>query len=112
MTRPLSLIPVLFAPALFLAASFAAAPATAGGPAERAVTQCRAELLSRFPEGSIRSYRLAEVAGTSRGTRLTFRVTADRRYRFDCNTDADGSIEVAALNPPRSGEAQLAAGQR
>ena len=111
MTRPLSLIPVLFAPALLLAASFAT-PAVAGGPAERAVSECRAELLSRFPEGSIRAYRLAEVKGNSRGTRLTFRITADRRYRFECNTNADGSIEVAALNPPRSGDAQLAAGQR
>ena len=112
MTRPLSLIPALFAPALFLAASFSATPAVAGGPAERAVNECRADLLSRFPEGSIRSYRLAEVEGNSRGTRLTFRVTADRRYRFECRTDGSGQIEVAALDPPRSGEPQLAAGQR
>lgn len=112
MTRPLSLIPVLLAPALFASSLLPAAPAVAGGPAERAVAQCRAEMLSQFPEGTVRSYRLAEVAGNSRGTRITFRLTADRNYRFDCRAGADGRVEVASIDPPRGGEPQLAAGQR
>ena len=111
MTRPLSLIPAAIAPALLLAGAFAPTPAVAG-PAERAVAQCRAEMLARFPEGSVRAYRLAEVAGNSRGTRITYRLTADRRYRFDCTADSEGRLQVASLDPPRQAGPQLAAGER
>ncbi len=95
----------LAAPGLFL---IAALPASAD-PASEAVTQCRAEMERRFPKGAIRSYRIGEIAGTSRRPRVTFHVTADRRYEFRCTTDARGQVVTAAFDPPRDGR-QLASG--
>ncbi|MDQ4087490.1 MAG: hypothetical protein M3177_05720 [Pseudomonadota bacterium] len=106
MTRPVSLIPLLFASALI-----AVAPTLAAGPDERAVSQCRAELLSQFPQGAIRDYRVASIEGTSRRTRVTFAVSAERRYRFECSTGRDGQILLTSFEPTRSGD-RLAAGRR
>ena len=108
MTRPLILVPLAFVATI--ASLSLAAPASAE-PAARAVAQCRAELLSRFDSGAIRSYRVASIAGNSRRTRVTFTVNADQRYSFECAADSLGQILVANLDPPRSG-ARLAAGQR
>ena len=105
----------LGAPALLVSALsaglFIAAPAAAesGG---RAVAQCRAEMLSHFPEGAVRNYRVADISGNSRRTRVVIHVTADRRYTFECTAQADGRITVATFDPPRSASESLAAGQR
>ncbi len=108
MTSPLkSLTAASFA---FVAAFLFTQPAAAE-PAERAVAQCRAELLSRFGGDEIRTYRVASITGNSRRTRVTFSVTADQRYTFECATDARGQILIANIDPPRGGT-QLAAGQR
>ena len=99
--------------ALPLAALFASAPAAALSDAEgRAVTACRAEMLSRFEPGQVRSYRVGEIAGTSRAPRVTFYVNADRRYTFACATDGQGQIVTASIDPPRGASRQLAAGER
>ena len=107
----LTLAPALLASALGAAALLAPAPAAAesGG---RAVSACRAEMLSRFPEGTVRSYRVADISGNSRRTRVTIQVTADRRYTFECAAGADGRIVTAAFDPPRGDAPQIAAGQR
>ena len=89
-------------PALFASALFTATPAAAGGSDSQAVAQCRAELLSRFDEGTIRSYRVGPIAGNSRRTRVTFYVNADRRYTFECAAGATGEVLTASLNPPAS----------
>jgi len=90
-------------PALFASALSTATPATAGdGSDSRAVAQCRAELLSRFDEGAVRSYRIGSIAGNSRRTRVTFYVNADRRYTFECAAGANGEVLTASLNPPAS----------
>ena len=73
MTR--ALIPAFALPAL-LASALAATPAAAE-PAQRAVAQCRAELLSLFPEGAVSSYRVTDISGNSRRTRVTISVTAE-----------------------------------
>ena len=109
MTRPLILVPLAFV-ATVTALSLAT-PAAAESDA-RAVNICRAELLGRFPEGTIRSYRVASIAGNSRRTRVTFSVTADQRYTFECAADSRGQILLATFDPPRGGDRQLAAGQR
>jgi hypothetical protein len=97
----------------FAAAVLATAPASAMSDAEgRAVAQCRAEMLSRFDEGSIRSYRIGEISGSSRSTRVTIFVNADRRYTFECAADRGGRILTASLDPARTGDRQLAAGNR
>ena len=108
MTSPLKSLMIV--PLAFVSALIAAQPAAAE-PAERAVAQCRAELLSRFGGDEIRSYRVAAISGNSRRTRVTFSVTADQRYTFECATDARGQILIANIDPPRGGT-QLAAGQR
>jgi hypothetical protein len=84
---------------LFASAMLAATPAQAAGADERAVAQCRTELLSRFDQGAIRSYRVGTIAGNSRRTRVTIYVNADRRYTFECAAGADGQV-TATLNPP------------
>ena len=108
MTRPLSIVPLLLAPALV---ALAPTPAAAG-PDERAVAQCRAELVSQFPDGSIRNHRVVSIEGNSRRTRVTFSVNADRRYTFQCAAGPQGQILLASFEPARTGERQLAAGQR
>lgn len=107
MTR--ALIPG-FAVSAFVASLAVATPAAAE-PAERAVAACRAELLSRFPDG-VRNYRVTDISGNSRRTRVTISVSADRRYRFDCAAGADGRILSAAFDPPHGEARQVAAGQR
>ena len=109
MTRPLSILPLILAPALF---AFAPVPAAAGGPDERAVAQCRAELLGQFEQGAVRNHRVVSIAGNSRRTRVTFSVNADRRYTFECATGAQGQILLTSFEPARPGERQLASGQR
>lgn len=105
MTRALGLIgPVV-------AALLVAAPAQAAEPAQRAVNQCRAEMLSQFPEGAVRSYRVSDISGNSRRTRVTINVTADRRYTFECAIDGEGRISTATFDPPRATQ-QAANGQR
>jgi hypothetical protein len=108
MTRPLSQIALLLAPALI---ALTPSPAAAGGPDERAVAQCRTELLSQFPQGAIRNYRVASIEGNSRRTRVTFTVNAERRYTFECAAGAEGQILLTSFEPSRPGGAQLAAGQ-
>lgn len=110
MTSPLRIAaaPAILASALF-ASILAPAPAVAG-PQERAVAQCRAELLGQFPEGAIRNYRVAEISGNSRGTRVRILVSADRRYSYECRAGGDGRLITAAFDPPR--DEQLAGGQR
>lgn len=75
------------------------APAFAAGNDGRAVAQCRAELGRHFAPGAIRSHRVGEISGTSRQTKVTLYVTAERRYRFECATDADGDIVTATFDP-------------
>ena len=99
--------------ALPLAALFASAPAQAASDAEgRAVAACRAEMLSRFDQGQVRSYRVGDIAGTSRATRVTLYVNADRRYTFTCAADGQGQIVTASIDPARGAARQLAAGSR
>lgn len=105
--------------AIFLAAlsltgtAFASSPASALADNEgRAVAACRAELLARFDAGQIRFYRLGDISGGARSTRVTFHVEADRRYEFHCAADARGQLVTAAFDPPRANERQLAAGSR
>ena len=106
-----SLIPLIASAAG--AALLSPAPASAADGGEgRAVAECRAALLAAFPDGAVRNYRVREIAGNARRTRVSFFVTADRRYTFECAAGADGSIVTAELSPPRSSGAQLAAGQR
>jgi hypothetical protein len=103
----------IFLTALPLAAALASAPAAAVSDSDgRAVAQCRAELLGRFDEGAIRSYRIGEIAGSARSTRVTFYVDADRRYRFECAADRSGRIVTASFDPARGNDRQLAAGNR
>ena len=103
-------LPALLASTLFAVLSLTATPAAAGETAQRAVSQCRTEMLSHFPEGAVRTYRIADISGNSRRTRVAINVTADRRYRFECATDGTGRIVTASFDPPR-GDSQLAAGQ-
>jgi hypothetical protein len=95
-----------------VASAFLVPNVAAAEPAERAVAACRAELVGRFAQGEIRQYRVASITGNSRRTRVSFVVTADRRYTFECAAGRDGSIELASLDPPRAEDPQLAAGQR
>ena len=93
------------------AALLAAAPAQALTDSDgRAVAACRADMLSRFDAGQVRSYRVGEISGTSRSTRVTFYVNADRRYTFACAADGQGRIVTASIDPPRGNA--LAAGSR
>ena len=95
------------------AALLAASPASALSDSDgRAVAACRAEMLSRFDQGQVRTYRVGEIAGSSRSTRVTLYVTADRRYRFQCAADRHGQIVTASFDPARTDARQLAAGQR
>src|SRR3954447_6049141 len=103
-----------FLAALPLAAVlFASAPAQAASDAEgRAVAACRAQMLSRFDAGQIRSYRVGEIAGSSRSTRVTFYVNADRHYTFAGAAEGQGRVVTASIDPPRGEARQLAAGGR
>jgi hypothetical protein len=95
------------------AALLAASPASALSDSEgRAVAACRSEMLSRFDAGAVRSYRVGAIAGSSRSTRVTLYVNADRRYAFQCAADRQGQIVTASFDPARGNERQLAAGQR
>ena len=98
MTSPLRLVPVLL-PVALLGSAFLAAPASAQNDA-RAVAQCRAELERQFPEGALRSHRVASIRGNSRRVTVNLIANADRRYTFECVTDGAGAIQTAALNPP------------
>jgi hypothetical protein len=92
---------ILMAVLPLAAALSAAGPASALSDADgRAVAACRAEMLSRFEAGSVRSFRIGEIAGSSRRTRVTIYVNADRRYTFECGAGADGRVLTAAFNPP------------
>lgn len=102
----------LLGSALIGAAALTASPAAASEAEGRAVAQCRAEMLSRFDEGAIRSYRIGEIGGGARSTRVTIYVNADRRYTFECAADRSGQIVTASFTPPRNGDRQLAAGNR
>ena len=66
----------------------------------RAVAQCRAEVLRHFPAETVLSRRIVSITGNSRHTRVAMTVTTDRRYSFDCRTDAAGRVVTAAWNPP------------
>jgi hypothetical protein len=102
---------ILLAALPIAAALFASAPAQALSDSEgRAVAACRAEMLSRFDAGQVRSYRIGEIAGTSRNTRITLYVNADRRYTFACSADGQGRIVTASIDPPLGNERQLASG--
>ena len=95
------------------AALLAAAPASAASDSQgRAVAACRAEMLSRFDAGQVRSWRVGEIAGSSRHTRVTLYVNADRRYTFECAADGQGQIVTASIDPPRGNARQLAGGDR
>jgi hypothetical protein len=95
------------------AALLASAPAQALSDSEgRAVAACRTEMLSRFDSGQVRSYRVGEIAGTSRGTRVTLYVNADRRYTFACAADGQGRVVTASIDPARGGARQLAGGSQ
>jgi len=108
MASPFRILPLIFPAALLGSTLWVFSPAQAASEAEgRAIAQCRAELFTQFPEGALRSHRVGEIAGNSRRTRVTLYATADRRYTFECTTDADGQIVTASLNPPAS--TQLAA---
>lgn len=108
MTSPLRILPMIVPALVFGSALWALSPAQAASEAEsRAVAQCRTELLRQFPEGTLRTHRVGEIAGNSRRTRVTLYATADRRYTFECATDADGRVTTASLNPPR--DSRLAA---
>lgn len=96
--------------AIVLLAGATAAPAAAAGPAERGVAACRAELAGRLGPGEIRHYRIASIEQSSRRTRVSFIVNADRRYVFECAADREGRVETASLDPVRPDERQLAAG--
>ncbi len=93
---------LLLAPTLVGSSLIAHGPASAEAANNdgRAVAQCRAEVLRHFPAESIRSQRIASIGGNSRHTRVSMFVTTDRRYGFDCTTDADGRIVSASWNPP------------
>src|SRR3954454_2985520 len=83
------------------AALLAPSPTSALSDSEgRAVAACRSELLGRFEAGQVRSYRIGEIAGSSRSTRVTIYVNADRRYTFECGAGADGRVLTAAFTPP------------
>lgn len=99
MTSPLRIVTILLPVAVMGSAFWAVAPAVAQNDS-RAVAQCRAEMLRQFPDGAVRSHRIGAITGNSRRVRVTMFATADRRYSFDCVTDAEGSIQTAALNPP------------
>src|SRR3954469_340029 len=95
------------------AALLASAPASALTDSEgRAVAACRTEMLSRFDAGQVRSFRVGEIAGSARATRVTLYVNADRRYTFACAADGQGQVVTASIDPPRGGARQLAAGGR
>jgi len=95
------------------AALLAASPASALSDSEgRAVAACRAEMLSRFDEGAVRSYRVGTIAGSARNTRVTLYVNADQRYTFECAADRQGQIVTASIDPARNSQRQLAAGNR
>ena len=102
---------IMAVPALFASTLFLATPAFAESDG-RAVAQCRAELMSRFEPGAIRSYRIREIAGNARRTRVTIYVNSDRRYTFECAAGANGEVLAASFDPARSGGPQLAAGRR
>ena len=53
-------------------------------------------MLRQFPQGAIRSQRIAEISGNSRRTRVNMFVTTDRRYSFECTAGADGSVLTAS----------------
>jgi hypothetical protein len=115
MTSPLRSSPVpLLAAAVLASALLASSPGAAAvaDQAEHAVAACRAELMSRFTEGEIRSHRVTSIAGNSRRTRISIVVNADRRYVFECATGRDGSVELASFDPPRSADRRLASDQR
>jgi len=102
-------IALLFAPVLIGSALATVSPATAASEAEgRAVAQCRAEVLRHFPAETIRTQRVASISGNARHTRIAMFVTTDRRYSFECGTDADGRVVTASWNPPV--ETRLAGG--
>src|SRR3954451_13870982 len=87
----------------------ASAPASALSDSEgRAVAACRTEMLSRFDAGQVRSWRVGEIAGSSRNVRVTLYVNADRRYTFACASYARGQVVTASIYPP-SVAGQLAA---
>ena len=95
------------------AALLASTPAQAASDADgRAVAACRAEMLSRFEPGQVRSFRVGEIAGNSRATRVTFLVNADQRYTFACSANPQGGIVTASIDPPRGAAHQLAVGGR
>jgi hypothetical protein len=96
MTRQI-LMTVLPLAATLLASSPASALSDADG---RAVAACRTEMLSRFDNGAVRSFRIGEIAGSSRRTRVTIYVNADRRYTFECGAGPNGQVLTASLNPP------------
>ena len=108
MTSPVRIVTTLLPVALLGSAFWVATPAAALQNDSRAVAQCRAEMLRQFPEGAVRSHRIGEISGNSRRVRVTMFVTADRRYSFECVTDAEGAVQTASLNPPAS--TRLAAG--
>ena len=108
MTRQILLPAVSVAAALLTSA-----PASALSDSEaRAVAACRTELLSRFDPGQVRSWRVGEIAGSSRNTRVTIYVNADRRYTFACAADGHGQVVTASIDPARGGARQLAEGGR
>ena len=95
------------------AALLASAPAFAVSASEgRAVAACRDEMLSRFEAGQVRSWRIGDIASTSRSTRVTIYVNADRRYTFACAADGRGQVVTASIDPARGAARQLAAGGR
>jgi len=108
MTRQFLLSALPLAAALLMSAPAQAASESEG----RAVAACRAEMLSRFDAGQVRSWRVGEIAGSSRRIRVTFIVNADRRYTFDCAADGQGQVVTASIDPPRGNARQLAAGDR
>src|SRR4051812_21330583 len=100
MTRQF-LLAALPAAAAMLAPAQAQALSDSDG---RAVAACRAEMLSRFDAGQVRSYRVGEIAGTARSTRVTLYVNADRRYTFACAANGQGQIVTASIDPARGNE--------
>ena len=93
---------LLLAPTLVGSSLLAYGPvrAEAADNGARAVAECRAEVLRHFPAETIRSQRIASISGNSRHTRVEMFVTTDRRYSFECSTDADGRVVTASWNPP------------
>jgi hypothetical protein len=93
---------------LFAAAAFIAATPAVSGPAETAVSLCKAEFVQQLGTASGTPFlTVRSIREGAKETRVRIVATTDTRHVIECRVDYQGRILIAALDRPADGSEKV-----